>query len=139
MNELVWMADFKTSNGTVRAEFTDCQQFECSDPAVIEAYGDALLLRQTEVRPINAAIGTVLVEPSNSKSVASFVYSLMLKADPDLEATFYGTGYVNSSEPYDPEVLDAIEPEITESTEQPESQFGFEWPPPATKSVFGDE
>ena len=105
----------------------------------MEAYSDALLLQQTEVRPINAAIGSVLVESSNSTSVASFVYSVLLNANPDLDATFYGTGYTNPSEPYDPKVLDSIPPEITESTEQPESQFGFEWPPPAAKSIFGDE
>ena len=135
----MWVADLKTSSGTVRAEFTDDRQFQCSDRAVMEAYSDALLLQQTEVRPINAAIGSVLVESSNSTSVASFVYSVLLNANPDLDATFYGTGYTNPSEPYDPKVLDSIPPEITESTEQPESQFGFEWPPPAAKSIFGDE
>ena len=139
MNELVWMADLKTSTGTIRAEFTDCQQFQCSDHAVMEAYNDALLFEQTEVRPINSALGSVLVESSNSKSVASFVYSVVLEANPDLKATFYGKGYIGEGEPYDPTILDSIPPEITESTEQPESQFGFEWPPSAAKSTFGDE
>ncbi len=139
MNELVWVADLKTSTGTIRAEFTDCRQFQCSDRAVMDAYNDARMFKQTEVRPINAAIGSVLVELSNSKSIASFVYSVVLNANPDLDATFYGTGYTNPSEPYDPTILDSIPPEITESTEQPESQFGFEWPPSAAKSTFGDE
>ncbi|MEI8405859.1 MAG: hypothetical protein WCG96_11365 [Actinomycetes bacterium] len=139
MNELVWMADLKTSTGTIRAEFTDCQQFQCSDRAVMEAYSDAMLFQQTEVRPINAAFGSVLVESSNSKSVASFVYSVVLDANPDLDATFYGKGYIVGGEPYDPTILDSIPPEITESTEQPKSQFGFEWPPSAAKSTFGDE
>ena len=85
MNELVWMADLKTSTGTIRAEFTDCQQFQCSDRAVMDAYNDALLFEQTEVRPINAAFGSVLVESSNSTSVASFVYSVLLNANPDLQ------------------------------------------------------
>ena len=139
MNELVWMADLKTSTGTIRAEFTDCQQFQCSDRAVMEAYSDAMLFQQTEVRPINAAFGSVLVESSNSKSVASFVYSVVLDANPDLKATFYGKGYIGEGEPYDPAVLDSIPPEITESTEKPESQFGFESPFPAANSIFGDE
>ena len=91
-NELQWMVDVETSTGVVRAELTTDGRLECADRRVLAALDALGTEGETWVRPINSALGMAVVSPDDPESMASFVYSVLLHADPNLgEVTFFGT------------------------------------------------
>ena len=136
-NELQWMVDVETSTGVVRAELTTDGRLECADRRVLAALDALGTEGETWVRPINSALGMAVVSPDDPESMASFVYSVLLHADPNLgEVTFFGTRCLPevdepkaSADPDDPNfALDTIDDEAELSSERPESQFGLIWP-----------
>ena len=138
MSDILWAADAVMNGKTVRAEYTTDSQFECTEPSVRRALFDATLT-SLAVRPINMALGITDVDRNDPASVASLVFNVLLATDPDVEFTFYGTGYLYPQDPPDQGALDTLQPEVVESADQPASQFGFEWPPPAVKGLNDDE
>ena len=77
MDQLMWAADVKVNGKKIRAEYTDEATFRCEDEDVTSAYNRAVLWNDTYSRPINQAIGSVLVEFDNAVSVAALLFQVL--------------------------------------------------------------
>ena len=136
MYTLIWAADIPLGGKVVRAEFTDDNQFRCDNAEVMKAYNDAMLFRNVYARPINAAIGSVLVEQDNPLSVAALAWSVVTKKAGIDDATFYGSGYcIEDDEPYDPRTIDGLLDEVKQVADLPLSKFGFAQPEPVAAKM----
>ena len=130
MDQLMWAADVKVNGKKIRAEYTDEATFRCEDEDVTSAYNRAVLWNDTYSRPINQAIGSVLVERDDAVSVAALLFQVLSGKGIE-DFTLYGSGYIIPNEPLDPDMtyLDTVEIDQTNMVAQlPESKFGFTTP-----------
>jgi len=136
MMGLQWAADLKTKQGTIRAEYTYEQQFNCDSQRVRDAFEEAMI-NNAWFRPLNVALGSDRISLDVPQSVAAFVVRTFA-ADEIEHLTFYGTGYLYldpDEEPNTPE--HALYPDIDDESPKeidlmiptlPPSRFGFRPP-----------
>ena len=126
---LMWATDivYGHRNRTIRAEYTDHAMFDCDDPAILKALREAVP-NELSVRPIDSALGSVVVVMTDSISIAAFVVRTAERfygvAD---SITFYGTGWVEpQEEALDPNLnyTDLVTEPIFRVPKLPPSKFG---------------